>query len=187
MSLGNLTGVNGFKFDGEVIGDGCGWSVSAGDINGDGYSDLLIGAPNHGSYTGRSYVIFGGAGMAPGGLLPLASLNGTNGFKLDGETSDSYSGYSVSPAEDVNGDGYVDLLIGSYGYANNSGCSYVVFGGPRVGQGGFLSLSNLTGINGFKLYGETSSDYSGNSVKLCRRYQWRWLWRSVNRGIRPLG
>ena len=46
----------------------------------------------------------------------LSSLNGVNGFKLDGENNDDYSGISVSAAGDINGDGHADLLIGAYGY-----------------------------------------------------------------------
>ena len=50
------------------------------------------------------------------GSLQLSSLNGTNGFKLDGENNGDDSGCSVSAAGDINGDGYADLLIGAYGY-----------------------------------------------------------------------
>ena len=49
-------------------------------------------------------------------VIPLASLNGQNGFKLDGETSGDTSGYSVSTAGDINGDGYDDLIIGAAAY-----------------------------------------------------------------------
>ena len=65
------------------------WVSAAGDINGDGYDDLLIGAPWHASNgaskSGRSYVVFGGPGVGNQGLLLLSWLNGINGFKLDGE------------------------------------------------------------------------------------------------------
>ena len=71
------------------VSDQSGYSVSpAGDVNGDGYADLLIGAPDHASYTGRSYVVYGGPGVGSQGLISLSTLNGTNGFKLDGEASD---------------------------------------------------------------------------------------------------
>ncbi len=168
LTLSSLNGSNGFKLDGEAMGDYSGWSVSAaGDINGDGHDDLLIGAPYHASHTGRGYVIFGGAGVGGQGLLALSSLNGTNGFKLDGEATGDYCtrGHSVSIAGDVNGDGYVDLLIGAYFHASHMGRSYVVFGGTGVGlQGGLLALSALNGTNGFKLDGEATNDDSGRSV-----------------------
>ena len=57
------------------------------------------------------------SGVGSSGDILLSSLNGTNGFKLDGENNGDYSGYSVSAAGDINGDGYADLLIGAYGYA----------------------------------------------------------------------
>ena len=49
-------------------------------------------------------------------ILPLASLDGQIGFKLDGENISDYSGYSVSAAGDINGDGHADLIIGAIGY-----------------------------------------------------------------------
>jgi len=90
---------------------------AAGDVNGDGFADLLIGAndasPN-GTYSGASYVVFGKAG---GFTVPLnlSTLNGANGFKINGETAADFSGRSVSAAGDVNGDGFADLLIGADG------------------------------------------------------------------------
>ncbi len=167
--LSNLTGANGFKLDGENSDDNSGWSVSAaGDINGDGHADLLIGAFGYPSVArrGRSYVVFGGPGVGSSGDILLSSLSGANGFKLDGENAQDYSGWSVSAAGDINGDGHADLLIGARGYPAGSykGRSYVVFGGPGVGSSGDILLSNLTGANGFKLDGENNGDGSGNSV-----------------------
>ena len=94
-------------------------------------------------------------------VLALSSLNGSNGFKLDGENSNDYSGWSVSATGDINGDGRHDLIIGAPHYSNNTGLIYVVFGGPGVGSGGLFNLSSLDGSNGFKLVGKAAGDYSG--------------------------
>ena len=163
--LSSLNGANGFKLDGEVSNDASGSSVSAvGDINGDGHADLLIGAPYHTSSTGRSYVVFDGPGVGSSGDILLSSLNGANGFKLDGEANNDASGWAVSAAGDINGDGHADLLIGAPSHASNTGRSYVVFGGPGVGGSGNILLSDLNGTNGFKLDGENNGDLSGLSV-----------------------
>ncbi|MBS0351850.1 MAG: FG-GAP repeat protein, partial [Proteobacteria bacterium] len=139
LNLMDLNGKNGFKLDGEASGDSSGYSVSAaGDINGDGVSDLLIGAAHHASNTGRSYVVFGGPGVGSSGLISLSGLNGSNGFKLDGEAVNDFSGWSVNTAGDINGDGVSDLLVGAYYHASGTGRSYVVFGGPGVGSSGLI-------------------------------------------------
>ena len=169
FNLSALNGQNGFKLDGESDDDYSGCSVSAaGDINGDGHNDLLIGVYGYPSTNdkGRSYVLFGGPGVGSSGDVLLSSLNGINGFKLDGENNNDLSGYSVSAAGDINGDGHADLLIGAYGYPSSSykGRSYVLFGGPGVGSSGDILLSSLNGTNGFKLDGENNGDYSGSSV-----------------------
>ncbi len=61
-------------------------------------------------------MVFGGPGVGSSGDILLSSLNGTNGFKLDGENNGDSSGCSVSAAGDINGDGHADLLIGADGY-----------------------------------------------------------------------
>ena len=139
IKLSSLNGNNGFKLSGEAAGDGSGYSVSsAGDVNGDGFADLLIGArfaDPSGTNSGASYVVFGKA-SGFGANLNLSALDGTNGFQISGEAAGDESGYSVSSAGDVNGDGFADLLIGA-NYADpngtDSGASYVVFGqGLRI-------------------------------------------------------
>ncbi len=111
-------------------------SVSgAGDVNGDGVDDLIIGAsragPNGDSDAGQSYVVFGGAGVGSSGVLELSALDGSNGFALNGINADDWSGFSVSGAGDVNGDGVDDIIIGALAADPNGdrpGQSYVVFG-----------------------------------------------------------
>lgn len=164
LSLSNLNGVNGFKINGEVSTDSSGYPVSMSDINGDGNADLIIGAFGHNSNTGRSYVVFGGPGVGSSGSIALSALNGINGFKMDGEAINDYSGISVSIAGDINSDGYTDLMIGAYQHNGNTGRSYVVFGGPGVGSSGLITLSSLNGVNGFKLDGEAMGDASGWST-----------------------
>ena len=154
INLADLNGKNGFKIDGKNAGDLSGNCVSlTGDINQDGYADIVIGAHGYNSFTGRSYVIFGKPDIGGNGLILLSSLNGVNGFKLDGESVNDFSGFPVSTG-DVNGDGIVDLLIGAYGHNTVVGRGYVVFGKKGIGSAGLLPLSSLDGISGFKADGE---------------------------------
>jgi hypothetical protein len=137
-------GSAGFVLRGIDQDDWSGVSVSgAGDVNGDGTADVLIGAlradPN-GASSGEAYVVFGSSENFPGELA-LSSLDGTNGFTLNGIDDEDYAGIAVSGAGDINGDGVDDLLINAAGVRPEieAGDTYVVFGrGPTP-----LSLSIL--------------------------------------------
>lgn len=136
IDLDDLDGGNGFRLGGLGAGDRAGHTVaSAGDVNGDGLADLIVGTPYadpNGIDSGTTYVVFGSRqGFAA--EFDLSSLDGTNGFTILGAAADDYSGWSVAAAGDVNGDGIDDLIVGSMGAdanGNYSGASYIIYGRP---------------------------------------------------------
>ena len=173
INVQNLDGRDGFVINGIDEFGYSGFSVSsAGDINGDGVDDVIIGAPNAAvnqvRFTGESYVVFGGADVGSSGSLNLSALDGNNGFVVNGINEYDRAGYSVSSAGDVNGDGLDDFIIGAPGVdligIRSAGASYVVFGGGSVGNGGSLNLSDLNGINGFVINGSEEDGIFGLSV-----------------------
>ena len=134
---------------GDTAYDWFGVSVStAGDVNGDGYSDVIIGAKQNnfgGHYAGRSYIYFGGT-----------SMDNIADVIMTGETADDYFGCSVSTAGDVNGDGYSDVIVGATQYdaiGNNPGRSYIYFGST--------SMDNIADVI---MTGESADDFFGYSV-----------------------
>jgi hypothetical protein len=187
LDLSTLDGVTGFRLDGVAAHDYSGRSVaSAGDVNGDGFDDVIIaalGADPYGTGSGvsASYVVFGKAGGFAS-TLDLSSLDGATGVRLDGAAG------IVSSAGDVNGDGFDDLIIGDSGAdpaGTQSGATYVVFGGDfgasssQLGIADVLDLSdgansvwmdgtaNETAING-----SGATEISGSSAvgQTCQRF-----------------
>jgi len=105
--------------------DGFGHSIAgAGDVNGDGYADVVIGAPfgtcNAGSEFGCVYVYVGASNAGTSGLSLLATIPGPQ--------SSSYFGSSVAGAGDVNGDGLGDIVVGAPQANSGQGYAYVYEG-----------------------------------------------------------
>ncbi len=150
----------------------------AGDVNGDGFDDVIIGAPQadpNGYASGATYVIYG-KNTPFADSLELSAIDGTNGFRINGEGAYDRSGLAVRGAGDVNGDGFDDFIVGAPGTESKGAlsaaegglpalpsASYVVFG-KRGGFGAVLNLATLDGTNGFKISGVSAYDQFGSTV-----------------------
>ena len=170
LDLANLSGLEGTRFDGVAAADQAGRAVNGlGDVNGDGFADIVIAAPTadpNGIFSsGSAYVVFGKSAFGPSS--DLSSLNGANGFRLDGLRGSDYTGISVSGAGDINGDGFDDILIGASLFdrlgASNVGAAYVVFG-KGSGFDAVIDLGSLDGDDGFRIEGAASGDFLGRGV-----------------------
>jgi hypothetical protein len=127
-----------------------GFSVAGGgDVNGDGYDDIIVGAPCNNSHNGYTFIFFGGFYMDT--IPDVTMISELEGCRF---------GWSVSDAGDVDKDGYDDVIIGDHSY-NGIGKIYVYFGGATmdnipdltvIGEGYItdfgISVSNAGDLNG---------------------------------------
>jgi hypothetical protein len=133
-----------YTFDGDSAGDSFGTSVSgAGDVNGDGFDDIIAGADgddNNGSSSGSARVFSG--------------LDGSILCTFEGDSRDDAFGFSVSGAGDVNGDGVDDFVVGAHGddlNGSNSGSAFVFVSSavpaPCPGDANGDNIVNFTDLN----------------------------------------
>lgn len=157
--------ISALTLDGIATDDQAGFAVAGGgDLNGDGFPDLAVGAPYADpgaiSNAGLASVLFGGTNLPAN--LSLGALNGTNGFRLAGASAQALVGVSVAFAGDVNGDGRDDLLVGAPGQGTETGYVYLVFGAPSFPA--TLVLTNLNGTNGCIITDQGSGSAFGTAV-----------------------
>lgn len=167
--LWQLDGSQGFRLRHAATRSLTGFSLSpAGDVNGDGISDVLIGAPDdhlgRNAARGLAYVKFGSSEPLPR-LYSLAEMPLTDGFTIEREKESRILGYSVSAVGDINGDGIDDVAVGDPLFGDPqkpSGALYIVFGSADA-RTGPAKIAELNGSNGFRLLGGTG-DNAGGSV-----------------------
>lgn len=122
--------------------------ASAGDVNGDGYFDAIVGAHYKDttvSDAGAAYIFYGGINM-----------DGDHDISMTGEAEDEYFGYSVASAKDINDDGYSDVIVGALNIdatTASAGSAYLFYGGQSMDNSADLTM-----------IGETDYNYFGYSV-----------------------
>lgn len=157
-----LAASDGFLING--FADASGWSVSgAGDVNGDGLADVLVGTT---STRGDTYVVFGKTSGTTVQLSTLTAASPTDGFVIRSSTDkSSIAGESVSYAGDINGDGLADFIIAS-GKADPTGKTdagkvYVMYGKTDTTAVDLTTLA--AGSGGFVINGQAAGDYLGGA------------------------
>ena len=136
---------------------------AAGDVNGDGYDDILFGSrydDDKDIDAGQVYLVFG---KESGWSTGVSAANADASFR--GERRGDGAGSSIAGGGDVNGDGYDDFLIGAYGndeQASEAGQVYLIFGKET----GWSMDTNLSTADA-SFHGESSDNYAGRSIS-CR-------------------
>ena len=149
------------SFPGEAAYDQAGYALArAGDVNGDGYDDFLIGASFNdegGANAGQVYLFLGHQDAVWGRNASLANANAT----FLGEAAGNNAGVAIAGAGDVNGDGYDDFLIGAnYGGAAAAGKVYLILGRAAANWGPGFDLANADAA----FLGEAANDLAGWAV-----------------------
>ncbi|MBP6671743.1 MAG: FG-GAP repeat protein, partial [Bacteroidetes bacterium] len=138
--------------NGEQLLNYFGFSVStAGDVNGDGYDDVIVGAYGNLLYAGRAYIYFGGAAM-----------DNIADKAMEGEAANNYFGQSVSTAGDVNGDGFSDVIVGAYGNTSSAGRAYIYYGGTNMNTAADVTMSGQAAFDQFGVSVSTAGDVNGD-------------------------
>lgn len=177
LDVGAPNRLYGVLLKGSAPGEKLGHAFAdAGDFNGDGYGDVIVGNESAKNGAGEAVLLFGSPnlvspgpgdpGAAPGGGWTPATIPADRIIRFLGGPGD-YAGSNVAGAGDVDGDGYGDILIAAPGANGQRGATYLVYGGPNVP--GVVSLSALStaqiDVSFARFIGRAPGDQLGGGYK----------------------
>lgn len=157
-----------FRLNGTAVGQDSGYALSAGDVDGDGVNDILIGAPFESSPTTNA----GGAFLVLGSTLN-ADLDGdidlaTQAIRFDGVQANDFTGFDVAIVGDMNADGNADVLIGApaLGSTTRTGSAYLIYSDAIIADAdGAINLGDVGGATaGVAFNGANNTDQWGIAV-----------------------
>ncbi|MEO0630369.1 MAG: integrin alpha, partial [Planctomycetota bacterium] len=158
----------GFRINGYLEEHRLGYALaSAGDINNDGFDDVLVGMYDAPAGIANVYVVFGSADGPPAANISITELDGTNGFAIPGDLLWSYEHTNLAGVGDINNDGIDDIAIGEplgNGFFPNAGRTIVIYGDADIGASGTFDIDTIDGTNGFTVRGYISGARFGYSV-----------------------
>lgn len=174
LNCSYLDGSNGFVYRGSDPGYGIGESLELRDISGDGIADLIVGVPNADPggliNAGEYHVLYGDASWSAA-TFDASSLDGSNGFRGQGDTAGDELGTSLCAGSDLNGDSIADLAIGAPGGDpggfGSAGDVYVQYGGSSLPSGSTFLMSAIDGVNGFIAEGGETGGRVGDRQSLA--------------------
>ncbi|OGY76904.1 MAG: hypothetical protein A2445_05290 [Candidatus Jacksonbacteria bacterium RIFOXYC2_FULL_44_29] len=139
-------------FTGAANSDWLGFSVApAGDVNGDGYADVIVGALYASTNNGQAYIYYGGA-----------SMNNTADVTFTGAADNDSFGFSVAPAGDVNGDGYNDVIVGAKDASSTNGQAYIYYGGASMNNTADVTFTGVAAADDFGIDVASAGDVNGD-------------------------
>jgi len=151
---------------GVSVDDQTGDAVATGDVDNDGIVDVVLNSQLAGpAQQGTVSVLYGSPFLYSTDKIYLPPANTTIGFTVQGPSSNAGTGAGLF-AEDIDGDGYADLVIGCPnatidGYATFPGATYLIWGGQRTSFPSTLDLANLAIQHGSVFVGGANNDQLG--------------------------
>ncbi|MAL97468.1 MAG: hypothetical protein CL583_03365 [Alteromonadaceae bacterium] len=167
IAVSSLDGLNGFALTSNTASARLGSDITGADINGDGYTDLVVGqeyaSPNSRTRAGRAAVIYGNTSLAPYANINIETLAPGQGFVIQGESASDYFGHATCTG-DLDADGIDDLLVSGWGDSQgggaDTGAAWVLYGKPGYSRAD-IDLAMLSGADGFKMLGDGGGDHFG--------------------------